>query len=891
MTADASRTLVVVSHTHWDREWYLPFEAFRARLVRMMDSLLDLLDRDPEYRHFVLDGQTVPLDDYLEIRPERRADIERLVREGRLLAGPGYVLPDEFLIGGEAHIRNLMTGIRSARAYGRAMMVGYAPDAFGHIAHLPAILRGFGIDSVLIWRGVGAEATTSEFRWAAPDGSEILAVHFPYGYGMLPALPEDPEILRSALGNIRGLLEPLATTRYVLVPNGTDHLPAHTGLSGVIMRANGILDDAEMVHGDYPSFVEDVRRELGEDGYANLPRLEGEFRSSQRSNILAGVLSTRMWLKQRYQQCEDLLARYAEPLAAWRHLEEQRSRPARPTSASGRAERDAVSDSSDGATRGLLRHAWRLLLQNGPHDSVTGCSVDDVYDDVGARFNRCEQIAESVIYDSLRYIADRAARPGQQAVVVFNPENGPRTDFCTVRLPVEDAKWPLKLIADDGTEEPLQAIERGGHSALDRRERVTFGFVARDVPGFGYRAYRAESGERGVAARGLAPLPDAVENDFFRVTAVASDGTLTIEDRRNGATYAGLNRIVDSGERGDEYTYCPPDRDRLVDKPNAKPEIRVTESGPSRQTLELRMKLALPSGLTDDRQDRSDTSVDCDIVTRISLYPGVPRIDIETEVDNRANDHRLRVHFPTGIRTDRSYAEQHFGVVSRPIGVPEHDSTWMEMPVATYPQKTFVDVSDPSTERAGRGFMLANRGLPEYEAIEAADGTITIALTLLRCVEWLSRDDLGSRRNHAGPGMHTPGAQMQGRWKFNYSLIPHAGGWENAYEHAHNFVRPLRAVRTSRGDGTLPPSGSLVEIEPASVILSALKLAEDGEGTIVRVYNIAPEPVEAHVRLMRPFARVEQIDLNEENPEALDSETGVVRLGLKSNEIATLKFS
>src|SRR5436309_15477000 len=167
----------------------------------MMAALLDLLERDPEYRHFVLDGQTVPLDDYLEIRPERRADIERLVREGRLLAGPGYVLPDEFLIGGEAHIRNLMTGIRSAREYGRAMMVGYAPDAFGHIAHLPAILRGFGIDSVVIWRGVGAEATTSEFRWAAPDGSEAPAVHLTHINRLLPALPDDPESLGGLLAN------------------------------------------------------------------------------------------------------------------------------------------------------------------------------------------------------------------------------------------------------------------------------------------------------------------------------------------------------------------------------------------------------------------------------------------------------------------------------------------------------------------------------------------------------------------------------------------------------------------------------------------------------------------------------------------------------------------
>jgi mannosylglycerate hydrolase len=924
---DPSRTLVVVSHTHWDREWYLPFEAFRARLVRMMDALLDLLDRDPEYRHFVLDGQTVPLDDYLEIRPERRADIERLVRDGRLLAGPGYVLPDEFLIGGESHIRNLMTGIRSARVYGRTMMVGYAPDAFGHIAHLPAILRGFGIDSVLIWRGVGAEATTSEFRWAAPDGSEVLAVHFPHGYGMLPALPEDPEILRGALNNIRSLLEPLATTRYVLVPNGTDHLPAHTGLSNVIKRANEVLEDAEMVHGDYPTFIDNVRRDLG-DSIAFLPRLEGEFRSSQRSNILAGVLSTRIWLKQRYQECEDLLTHYAEPLAAWRYLLEQGARSQEPAEAQASlpvrpeappsvraepveaAEHDATSqNTATASTRGLLRHAWRLLLQNAPHDSVTGCSVDAVYDDVAARFNRCQQIAESLIYDSLRYIADRAARPGENTVVVFNPEDGPRTDLCTLRLPVEDEKWPANLIAEDGTEAALQPIERGGHSPLDSRERVMFGFVAQDVPGFGYRAYRVEYGDPPVGARHAEshiptsavadgeensrpdPVPGAstprpaIENDLFRLAANPAEGTLTIEDRRTGAIYHVLNRFVDSGERGDEYTYDPPTRDATIDGPTTVPDIRVVEEGPARQTLELRMTHSLPASLTEDRSGRLQVHVDCEIISRVSLYPGVPRIDIETEVDNRSKDHRLRVHFPTGIRADRSQAEQHFGVVSRPIGVPEHDDTWFETPVATYPQKSFVDISDGK-----RGLMLANRGLPEYEAIEEADGTITIALTLLRCVEWLSRDDLSTRRGHAGPGMHTPGALMQGRWKFEYSLIPHEGGWENAFAEAHRFLRPLRSLRTSRGDGTLPRSASLVGIEPPEVILSALKLAEDGDGTITRVYNIAPDEVEARIRPREPFERVEPVDLNEENAEALDSEDGLVRLKLKPNEIATLKI-
>ena len=138
--------------------------------------------------------------------------------------------------------------------------------------------------------------------------------------------------------------------------------------------------------------------------------------------------------------------------------------------------------------------------------------------------------------------------------------------------------------------------------------------------------------------------------------------------------------------------------------------------------------------------------------------------------------------------------------------------------------------------------------------------------------------------------MHTPGAQMQGRWKFHYSLIPHEGGWENVFAEAHHFVRPMRAIRTSRGDGTLPPSGSLVEIEPPEVVLSALKLAEGGDGVVARVYNIANEDVEARVRLRQPFERAERVDMNEENPKTLESDAGLVRLQSRGNEIATLKF-
>lgn len=861
------RKFIVVSHTHWDREWYQPFEAFRARLVRMMDALIELFERDPGFKHFALDGQTVPLDDYLEIRPDRRAVVEKLVRDGKLLIGPNYMLPDEFLIGAEAWVRNLMVGIRSARGYGGAMMVGYSPDAFGHIAYLPAILNGFGIDSVVIWRGVGREATTSEFRWAAPDGSEVLAVHFPTpgGYGYMSEVPADEQALANALHNMRTSLEPYATTRVVLVPNGTDHLPAREGLSEIIRSANAIMPDAKMTHGSYPAFVKAVRKELGAK-YGELPRLEGEFRDSSRSNVIAGVLSTRMWLKQRYAHCEDLLARYAEPLAAWAHSI---------SVARGEDDPDATA-----STKALLGHAWKLLLQNGPHDSVTGCGVDAVYEDDRLRFDKAEQIAESVLYEAHGEVARMAAKAGEETVAVYNSENGPRTDIATVRLSVRDG-LPAAMRDADGNETPVQVIERGGTSPLDKRERVLAAFVASGVPGFGYKAYTPVFG--GISLPGVS-AGRSIENETFRVTG-EDDGTLTVEDKRSGHALRRLNRFEDSGEKGDEYTYSPPDKDELVGAPKSPAQVSVTEAGPVRWTLEVRQTYSVPARIADGRNARSDVRVDIDIVSRVRLYPGVARIDIETEVENRAEDHRLRALFPSALASEDSHAEQHFGVVRRSTKAAEYDETWYERPVNTHPQKTFVDVTNN-----GRGLMIANRGLPEYEAFREDDGTATVALTLLRCISWLSRDDLPERPGHAGPGMYTPGAQMLGRWTFEYSIIAHAGTWQNAYAEAHRFARPLRAARVSGGRGEWPAERSLLAIDHPQAVMSAAKQAEDDEGTVVRVYNIGDEAIEAKVTLEEPHGKTRVTDMNEENARGVKAKDGAVPLELRPNQIVTLKF-
>jgi alpha-mannosidase len=308
--------LLVVPHTHWDREWYQTFQQFRMRLVRAVDAVLEVLERDPSFRFFTLDGQTIVLEDYLAIRPENAERLRRLAREGRLLVGPWYLQPDEFLVGGESLIRNLQIGMRMAEPYGGAMPVGYVPDTFGHIAQLPQILRGFGLDNAVFWRGVGPEVECSEFRWAAPDGSEVLVIWLAHetGYSNAAMLPLDPEQMMARVGLVSSALKPRATSDVLLLMNGSDHLEPQAGLPAALEATNERLraQGMHLLLGTLPQYIEVVR-----EGHGPLKTYRGEMRSSFHAHLLPGVYSTRMWLKQRNAACEALLTRWAEPATTW----------------------------------------------------------------------------------------------------------------------------------------------------------------------------------------------------------------------------------------------------------------------------------------------------------------------------------------------------------------------------------------------------------------------------------------------------------------------------------------------------------------------------------------------------------------------------------------------
>jgi mannosylglycerate hydrolase len=851
-----THTLYIVSHTHWDREWYVPFQEFRVRLVKLMDKLLDLLAKDEGYQHFTLDGQTIILEDYLAIRPERRKELERHVQDDRILIGPWYVLADEFLVSPEALIRNLMLGHRLAQEFGTVMKVGYTPDPFGHVSQLPQILQGFGIETAVLQRGLGDEDT--ELSWQAPDGSEVLLLYLRDKYDNAAHLSvADHKALLETFRHLKESLSPHAATECLLLMNGTDHMEPQPGLPKALERARGELGEDKIIHGTLPSYIRLVREALGD---RQLPRVYGELRNPKRHHLLPGVLSTRVYLKQRNTHCQTLLEKWAEPFAAFAQL-------IQPSASDLQAQID---------------RSWRHLLENHAHDSICGCSVDQVHREMITRFDRSEQIAGAVTEESLQIIASNihtssgAEDPGSSiAVIVFNPLAGPRTDVVelTGRLPhaleqfvVEDAK---------GQRTPHQIVEEG--------QKSTLLFLAQHVPGHGYKTFFIRPSKGGEQGRN--GLQSGIENDHYSVEVESAHGTLTITDKATGTIFMGLNRFVDGGDRGDEYNYCVPADDTLVSAPSVPPDIAITEAGPVRQSLEIRLRYHLPVGLAENRAMRSRDRVEVPITSRISMYPQVRRIEIQTTVTNAAPDHRLRVHFPTPWRVRSSFAESAFDVVERPIALPPDTAGWMEQPVPTHPQATFVDLSD-----GGKGLMVANKGLPEYEALQEAGGT-TIALTLLRCVGWLSRDDLSCRRGHAGPELETPEAQCLGTHSFAYALIPHTGDWRNAYRQAHAFNAPLRGVITDLHEGPLPSEGSFVRISPPSLVISAIKVAEEGEGLILRFYNAEEHEVQAEVCLYKTFRKVILVDLNEEQLREITVDgKRTVSLPVRGKEIITMRF-
>ncbi|HZC30648.1 MAG TPA: hypothetical protein VE261_03960, partial [Gaiellaceae bacterium] len=356
---------LVVPHTHWDREWYVPFEVFRLRLGAVVDEVLDVLERDTSFTSFTLDGQAIVLEDYVELRPEQEERLRALLAVGRLEAGPSYVLPDELLVGGESLVRNLLLGRRVCRRFGaEPSSAGYHPDSFGHPAQLPQVLAGFGIETFLFSRGLGDEIDDVGvlFRWRAGDAEVVACQMLPHydNFARLVDAEDAAQRVEGIVESFGGLLPERST---IVLANGSDHLPIQPQLPRICETLG-------------PSFRIGRFSEHRPAG-GGLPAHEGELVGSRLQNVLRGVNSARMYLKQANEAAERRVLA-VETVAALRTL------------------RDATAFPSSN-----MRLAWRDLLRNHPHDSICGCSCDEVHRDMLVRYERLGRTLEILELDAL----------------------------------------------------------------------------------------------------------------------------------------------------------------------------------------------------------------------------------------------------------------------------------------------------------------------------------------------------------------------------------------------------------------------------------------------------------------------------------------------------------
>jgi mannosylglycerate hydrolase len=585
----------VVPHTHWDREWYRPFEHFRLELGRVVDGAIEVLEGDPDFSAFTLDGQAVVLEDYLQVRPENEGRLRALLSAGRLEVGPSYILPDEFLVGAEPLVRNLLMGRAVCERFGgKPSPVGYLPDSFGHPAQIPQLLAGFGIRNLIFSRGLGDQIDEVGviFRWRSPDDSEVLAFQQLPHYGNFADLSgvEDAE------RRVRDIVERFGTALEragvddVLLCNGSDHQPVNPELPRWCAELEQRFSGSEFTIAKYADYVRAV-------GPVEVPAWTGELLGSRLQNVLRGVNSARLYIKRANERAEQRLLA-VETLAALRTL------------------RDGTFPGAD------FKLAWRDLLRCHPHDTICGCSCDEVHRDALVRYESLDRTLSVLQSRALKGAAAESAAMG-----VFNP------------LPFRRR----------GVVEPA-----GAEPALVELE----GFAARtfEVIPAGTRTDRAGS---------------AIESDVFRIEA-AEDGTLTLTEKQCDRRLRGLHALEDELDTGDLYNFCPVDADPRWRSESAA--VRVLADGPLVSELELRIEAKRPVGLGDS-ETRPLT-----ITTVARLVQGSRRIEFRTTIDNATRDHRLRVVFPVGAVAGPVRAEGQFALLERPLEPPPPQTEWVEPP-------------------------------------------------------------------------------------------------------------------------------------------------------------------------------------------------------------------
>ncbi len=870
--ATFSGTVHVVFSSHWDREWYLPFQKFRGKLVAMLDRIFDELESG-RLAAYQMDGQFIPVEDYLQIRPEKEALIRRLIAEGRFKVGPWYDLPDVFLVSGESIIRNFQLGMQRAEAFGQTAKVGWLCDIFGHNSQMPQILAQLGIDNAILWRGVDP-SIKSPLRWEGADGTQILAHRFPengytdFAFDVRKAnkadeIPTMEEMVCNALKHFEKLAGS-STANDLLMFDGADHMEFNPVIVELLERLNQQAGREVFKVSTLDAYLAALRLEKLET-----PVIRGEQRRTATMEtfgwLIPGVGSSRIPLKQANHASETLLTLWAEPWCATARQTLGAEYPFR-----------------------ALELAWEYLLKNHPHDSICGCSPDATHDAMPYRFEQSRQIAEFHLDAALNAVAAAALHdqlsPGEIGLSLFAPAAGlPQSaPEAQVRLPKDwpqfseffgfETKPSLRIVDTEGRDVAYQLLQVTPSSAhlrmppmhfpcAEDRQGIRLALETIVTPGEvrHFILKRAEGPTRN-ASQSRIGIGRATLRNKRLVVSAQPDGTLTITDLATGRAYPGLLAMEDTADIGDGWFHGIALQDRPCLSTGGNVSFGVIENGPLLARLQIRVEWQVPAEFDFHANVRGSSYAPLVVEHVVTLRKGADHAEVETTVANTVRDHRLRLLCPTGLAAaDTFWADTPFDAVERPIALGD-THTQREIQVEMTPQQNWVALSDHT-----QGLALLAPGQYESAVLDQPDRPLCV--TLLRSF----------RRAVFTDG--NDGGQIQGTHRFRLALKPFSGEVPatDLFQLAQAIAAPVRTVTTELPDlRHLAPITTKSALRPRAegpVVLTACQLSAPDQWTL-RVFNPSDEPQTVQLSGARAWSVV---NFRGENPEPVSEPTATVQ--------------
>ncbi len=878
-----------ISNTHWDREWRFSARRTQYMLGYMLDMLLDILDKNPEYKHFHLDSQTMPVQDYLEVYPEKKAKLMKYIQEGKIAVGPWFCLPDEFTVGSEALIRNLLLGHKIGREMGGISKTGYSPFGWGQISQLPQIYAGFGINFASFYRGINEyKAPKSEFFWESPDGTRIYASRLAkrprYNIWYVVQRPvyfnQKDENNRDMLWNDNNGVFKLidrdwkldyqythpfyeyhkenvqARAEQAMKEQDNDWTTNHRFWSighdsscpdirevDLVKDLNDALPEAEVFH----STLKEMEQGIIDNFKADSPVLKGEMRDPYTkgsvSELCGWILSARTYIKQENFDTERRLINYAEPMSVFASL------------------------SGAPYQQGFIDLAYNYLLQNHGHDSIGACGRDVVYEDVMTRYRQARELSMCVFERAFMDIAGdidlKSFSRDDAAVVVFNPAPFKRTETIDLRLEIP-AEWKADSfeITDENGEvvkyqilttnkQNAQIIQNPNDTAnVLHTQQYLVAAEIKDIPGMGYKTLKVRPlyNVRATTPVTLVKTTNVMENEYLKVS-FNHNGTFNVLEKETGKEFNNLGYFKDSGEIGNPWQHVAPEIDETFTTLGEQANVSLLRHGEFETTYKITMRWELPEKRSFDEKSRSEHKLPVDIESLVTLRKGAKFVEIETTINNRCEDHYLQVGFPTGIKATHADSQGQFDVVRRPIAAPDY-SLYDEPPMTEHPMNSFVDLSDGEN-----GVALLNTGLKAYEAADDIDNTLYLSLIRAYPLRICVTKDM---QNYSD---WDKGSQCIGANTFRYAFMPHKGNWEdaNVWQESERFNLYLTAGQIApTAHGKNPLTHSFLELKDECLNVSAVKKSEDGKGWVVRLFNPSDKTVKNAIRLNGGIAPIDK---------------------------------